>query len=78
MEAIGICSHDINDSLEPSLTESLGTKFAFNVHGVKSEVDSDRVAFSGFSAEFSATKLVRANCIGKAAYAREIRRIGAL
>ena len=78
MEAIGICSHDINDSIDPSVTESVGTKFAFNVHGVKSEVDSDRVAFSGFLAEFSAPKLVRANCIGKAANAREMRRIGAL
>ena len=78
MEAIGICSHDINDSVEPSMTVSVGTKFALNVHGVKSEVDSDRVAFSGFSAEFSAPKLVRANYIGKAANAREIRGIGAL
>ena len=68
----------INDSVEPSVTVLLGTKFALNVHGVKSEVDSDRVAFSGFLAEFSATKLVRANCIGKAANAREMRRIGAL
>ena len=78
MEAIGICSHDINDGVEPSVTVSSGTKFSLNVHGVKSEVDSDRVAFSGFSAEFSATKLVRANYIGKAANAREMRRIGAL
>ena len=78
MEAIGICSNDIDDSVEPSVTVSVGTKFALNVHGVKSEVGSDRVAFSGFSAEFSATKLVGANYIGKAANAREIRRIGAL
>ena len=60
------------------MTVSVGTKFALNVHGVKSEVDSDRVVFSGFSAEFRATKLVRANYIGKAANAREMRRIGAL
>ena len=66
----------LKQSIKPAGTRISSEKLSLPVHGANFDDRNNRVALGDFRLEFGASKLVQANCIPKAANAREFRTIG--